>query len=109
MTNSTLGISIDAKGGIAGNGDGTYSGALSTGDSGGDVIRGAGAIGGASSGNFDITGHDGRNGNMVVKYVTGSNVGGQTLTFALGAGGASSGTSDGEQPGQGGYLEITVW
>jgi hypothetical protein len=109
VTNSTLGISIDAKGGTAGNGDGTYNGALSTGDSGGDVIKGGGATGGASSGNFDITGHDGRNGNMVVKYVTGSNVGGQTLAFSLGAGGASSGTSDGEQPGESGYVEIWVW
>lgn len=109
VTNSTLSISMDAKGGIGGNGDGTYSGALSTGDSGGDVIKGGGATGGASSGNFDITGHDGRNGNMVVKYVTGSNVGGQTLAFSLGAGGASSGTSDGEQAGEGGYVEIWVW
>jgi hypothetical protein len=109
VTNSTLSISMDAKGGIGGNGNGTYNGAFSTGDSGGDVITAGGAIGGASSGNFDITGHDGRNGNMVVKYVTGSNVGGQTLALSIGAGGASSGTSDGEQPGAGGYVEITVW
>lgn len=109
VTNSTLSISVTAKGGRAGNGDGSYNGAFSTGDSGGDVITGGGAIGGSSSGNFDITGHDGRNGNMVVKYVTGSNVGGQTLSLSIGAGGASSGTSDGEQAGAGGYVEITVW
>jgi hypothetical protein len=44
---------------------------------------------------------------MVVKYVTGSNVGGQTLSFALGAGGANAG--DNSQDGAGGYVEIWVW
>ena len=107
VTNSTLSISITAKGGGGGSNDGSANNPFSTGDSGGDVITGGGAIGGAQDGNYDITGTDGRNGNMVVKYVTGSNVGGQTLTFALGAGGANAG--DNSQDGAGGYLEIWVW
>lgn len=107
VTNSTLSISITAKGGGGGSNDGSADNPFSTGDSGGDVITGGGAIGGAQDGNYDITGTDGRNGNMVVKYVTGSNVGGQTLSFALGAGGANAG--DNSQDGAGGYLEIWVW
>ena len=107
VTNSTLSISITAKGGGGGTGDGSAHNPFSTGDSGGDVITGGGAIGGAQDGNHDITGTDGRNGNMVVKYVTGSNVGGQTLSFALGAGGANAG--DNSQDGAGGYVEIWVW
>lgn len=107
VTNSTLNISITAKGGGGGTGDGSAHNPFSTGDSGGDVITGGGAIGGAQDGNHDITATDGRNGNMVVKYVTGSNVGGQTLSFALGAGGANAG--DNSQDGAGGYVEIWVW
>ena len=107
VTNSTLSISITAKGGGGGSNDGSANNPFSTGDSGGDVITGGGSIGGAQDGNHDITATDGRNGNMVVKYVTGSNVGGQTLTFALGAGGANAG--DSSQDGAGGYVEIWVW
>lgn len=109
VSNGTLGISITARGGTNGNGDGTYSGPFSTGDSGGDVITGLGAQGGSSSGNFDITGHDGRRGNLVVKYVVGANVGGQTLSMSIGAGGASSGTADGEQAGANGFVEVWTW
>lgn len=108
VTNSSLGISITAKGGAAGNGDGTYSGPFSTGDSGGDVRQGMGGTGGASSGNFDITGHDGRNGNLVTKFVSGSSVGGKTLSMSIGAGGAAASPDD-PQDGANGWVEIWTW
>lgn len=108
VVNATLGISMTAKGGGAGNGDGSYNGPFSTGDSGGDVLVGQGATGGAQDGNFDITGNDGRRGNMVVKYVTGASVGGKTLTISVGAGGASSGV-DNAKDGADGWVEIWTW
>ena len=108
VTNSTLGIAITAKGGGAGNGDGSYSGPFSTGDAGGDIITGLGGVGGAQDGNGDITGNDGRRGNLVSKYVTGTAVGGKTLTLSIGAGGASSGV-DNAQAGAGGWVEIWTW
>jgi hypothetical protein len=108
VSNSTLGIAITAKGGGAGNGDGSYSGPFSTGDAGGDIITGLGGVGGAQDGNGDITGNDGRRGNLVSKYVTGTAVGGKTLTLSIGAGGASSGV-DNAQAGAGGWVEIWTW
>lgn len=108
VVNSTLGINMRAKGGAGGNGDGSYSGPFSTGDSGGDVITGLGGVGGAQDGNFDITGNEGRRGNLVVKYVTGTSVGGKTLTLSIGSGGASSGV-DSAQAGANGFVEIWTW
>lgn len=107
VTNSTLGISIAAKGGAAGIiGTGGYQDFL-TGDSGGDIQRGKGAMGGSAfSNNYDTAAFTGRPGNLVTKYVQSSSVGGQVISFSLGAGGA--GSSYGRQ-GETGYVEITVW
>jgi len=107
VTNSTLGISIAAKGGAAGIiGTGGYQDFI-TGDSGGDIQRGKGAMGGSAfSNNYDTAAFTGRPGNLVTKYVQNSSVGGQVISFSLGAGGA--GSSYGRQ-GETGYVEITVW
>lgn len=107
VTNGTLGISITAKGGAAGIvGTGGYQDFL-TGDSGGDVQRGKGAIGGSAyNANYDTAAFRGGPANLVTKYVQSSSVGGQTISFSLGAGGA--GSSYGRQ-GETGYVEITVW
>jgi len=107
VTNGTLGISITAKGGAAGIvGTGGYQDFL-TGDSGGDVQRGKGSIGGSAyNNNYDTAAFRGGPANLVTKYVQSSSVGGQTISFSLGAGGA--GSSYGRQ-GETGYVEITVW
>jgi len=107
VTNGTLGISITAKGGAAGIvGTGGYQDFL-TGDSGGDVQRGKGSIGGSAyNNNYDTAAFRGGPANLVTKYVQSSSVGGQTISFTLGAGGA--GSSYGRQ-GETGYVEITVW
>jgi len=111
VTNATLGISITAKGGQGGiTATGVvYGGFMDylTGDTGGDVQRGKGAGGGSAySDNYDTAAFAGRSANLVTKYVTGSSVGGQTLTYSIGAGGA--GSAFGKQ-GETGYIEITVW
>lgn len=107
VTNGTLGISITAKGGAGGRtGNGGYMDFLQ-GDGGGDILRGKGAMGGSAyNDNYDTAAFAGLPGNLVTKYVQSSSVGGQTISFSLGAGGA--GSSYGRQ-GQNGYIEITVW
>ena len=47
---------------------------------------------------------------ICTKYVTGSNVGGETLTISIGAGGAG-GTAGGLSGANGasGYIELTIW
>lgn len=111
VTNSTLGISITARGGNSGR---VATGGLSdflTGDSGGDVLEGGGSSGGSSyKDNYDVDMGDGRPANLVQKYVTGSSVGGETLTYSLGAGG-NGGSAGGltAANGAGGFVEIWVW
>ena len=109
VTNSTLGISISAPGGLGGEQPegktheyNDYSG------SGGDVLKGKGATGARHTGNnFDITPSDGMNGCLVQKFVSGSSVAGQTLTYSVGGGGsAPSGASTGGEPG---YIELWIW
>ena len=115
VTNSTLGISITAKGGQRGNDDESGSGASArTGSSGGDIRYKAGADGGSSvfAGNNvgDVVGgYDGHAGSLVTKYVTNSSAGGQVLSISYGAGGAGyNGTQDGAR-GENGFVEIWVW
>jgi len=111
VSNSTLGISITAKGGNRGIVATSGLSDFLTGDSGGDVQEGSGAAGGSSyKDNFDVDMGDGRPANLVTKYVTGSNVGGETLTISIGAGGAG-GSAGGATAANGasGYIEITVW
>ena len=118
VTNSTLGIAITAKGGPNGTNLGSDAGTgnwftnVGSGSTGGDVFYNVGASGGRSTtNNFDGGLSDGGNGVVVQKYVTGNNVGGQTLSYSLGAGGTatSSGGSIQPEPGRGGFIEITVW
>jgi hypothetical protein len=112
VTNSTLSISITAVGGQAGKPVGQDGYRSQTGSSGGDVLTGYGAPGGrASTNQYDVAPTSGQNGDLVVKYVTGNNVGGETLSFSLGAGGTSTdigGYVTGDE-GLGGFVEITVW
>ena len=111
VSNSTLGISITAKGGNRGIVATQGLSDFLTGDSGGDVQEGSGAAGGSShKDNFDVDMGDGRPANLVTKYVTGSNVGGETLTISIGAGGAG-GTAGGLSGANGasGYIELTIW
>ena len=103
-----VGINMRAKGGSGGNGDGSYSGPFSSGDSGGAVFVGGGGAGGAQDGNFDITGNEGRKGNLVKTYVKNAGLSGGTLSISVGAGGASSGV-DSAQPGAGGFVEVWYW
>jgi hypothetical protein len=114
VTNGTLSIAVTATGGRFG--EYTTSGAMQdiiSGSTGGDVLNAQGAAGGRSragaGGNFTYDGppDNGMAGNVVQKYVTGSNVGGQTLTVSYGAAG-SAGDSN-STAGQAGYIEITVW
>jgi hypothetical protein len=112
VTNSTLGINMVVKGGASGRGSTSGTATVLTGDSGlSGLIRGGGAAGGAPGmNNFDISCSFGGNGNLGQVYVTGSNVGGEVLTYSLGAGGAAATAgSTTSAPGQNGYLEITVW
>ena len=114
VSNSTLSISITATGGRFGEytTGGTMQGIIS-GSTGGDVLNAQGAAGGRSragaGGNFTYDGppDNGMAGNVVQKYVTGSNVGGQSLTISYGAGGAAG--SGASIAGENGYVEITVW
>lgn len=114
VSNSTLSISITATGGRYGEyrTGGTMQGIIS-GSTGGDVLNAQGAAGGRSragaGGNFTYDGppDNGMAGNVVQKYVTGSNVGGQSLTISYGAGGAAG--SGASIAGENGYVEITVW
>lgn len=115
VTNGTLSIAVTATGGRAGH---YTTGSIASkdvisGSTGGDVMVGAGAAGGRSTaaqgGNFTYDGpaSPATNGNVVHKYVTGSNVGGETLTISYGAAGAA-GNSE-ATAGQAGYVEIWVW
>ena len=112
VSNSTLGINMVVKGGASGRGSTGGTASVITGDSGCDsVLRASGAAGGAPGmNNFDISCSFGGNGNLGQKYVIGSNVGGEVLTYSLGAGGAgATAGSTTSAPGNGGYVEITVW
>jgi len=117
VVNATLGINITAKGGRGGSG-GAGDAAL-TGSSGGDILYKAGAGGGeagehGSNNDWRFGGQDGHPGSLVLKYVTGASVGGETLTISYGSGGTagvgggSYGKNDGAA-GQAGYVEIWVW
>jgi hypothetical protein len=116
VTNTTLGISINAPGGSRG----SVGGSMTTSQwhtnqgtaSGGDVFWNHGASGGRTTGNnFDNSQEDGAKGCLVQKYVTGSNVGGEVLTYSLGDGGNSTNSGGTRQPedGQNGYLELWIW
>jgi len=101
-------INMRAKGGGGGNGDGSYNGPFSGGDSGGTVFVGNGGAGGAQDGNFDITGNEGRRGNMVKSFVNNAGLSGGTLSYSVGGGGASSGV-DSAKAGANGWVEVWYW
>jgi len=114
VSNGTLSISMTATGGRAG--QYTTSGSMNdiiSGSTGGDVLNAVGAAGGRSragaGGNFTYDGppDNGMAGNVVQKYVIGSNVGGQSLTISYGAAGSAGDSSS--TAGQAGFVEVTVW
>jgi hypothetical protein len=114
VTNGTLSIAVTATGGRFGEyNTGGAMGDIISGSTGGDVLNAQGAAGGRSragnGGNFTYDGppDNGMAGNVVQKYVTGTNVGGQTLTISYGAAGAAGDSNS--IAGQAGYVEITVW
>jgi hypothetical protein len=118
VTNATLSIGITAPGGPHGTNMG--SGADTTNwftnvgsaAAGGDIFYNAGASGGrTTTNNFDGGSQDGGNGVVVQTYVTGASVGGEVLTYALGAGGTATTLGGSIQPeaGRAGYIEIWVW
>lgn len=120
VSNATLSISVTADGGKGGAGTNGATTAQSGTSTGGDIIVAGGAFGG--HGHFNqrnsvsgtISAEDGYAGDMVVKYVTGASVGGETLTISYGSGGAGGSVSDGiaaytASNGQAGYVEIWVW
>ena len=118
VSNGTLGIAITAAGGPHGTNLGsgadttnwfTNVGSSSTG---GDILYNAGASGGrTTTNNFDGGSQDGGNGVLVQKYVTGANVGGQVLSYSLGAGGTATTNGGSIQPeaGRAGYIELWIW
>ena len=112
VSNSTLGINMVVKGGNSGRGSTGGTATVLTGDSGlNGVIRAGGAAGGhPGMNNFDISCSFGGNGNLGFVYLTGTNLGGEVLTYSIGAGGAgATAGSTTSAPGQNGYIEITVW
>jgi len=111
VSNGTLGIAVTAKGGNRGI---ISTGGLSdflTGDAGGNILEGYGAAGGSSyKDNYDVDMGDGRPANLVQKYVTGATVGGQVLTYSIGAGGAGGSVSGATAAdGASGFLELWIW
>lgn len=116
VTNTTLSISITAKGGAGGesNYSSAQTGTYVTGSTGGDVVDGGGPVGGTGSTFWDnnvvhTRGGMGGPGSVVHKYVTGSNVGGETLTLSIGAGGAGGGSDADAFDGSPGFVQIWVW
>jgi hypothetical protein len=118
VSNGTLGISITAAGGPhgtnMGSGADTTNWFTNVGSSsaGGDIFYNTGASGGrTTTNNFDGQSQDGGNGVLVQKYVTGANVGGQVLSYSLGAGGTATTGGGGIQPeaGRSGYIELWIW
>jgi len=117
VTNATLSINITAPGGPRGTnmnaGTDTTNWFTNVGSSstGGDIFYNAGASGGrTTTNNFDGGREDGGNGVLVKKYVTGS-IGGEVLTYAIGAGGTATslGGSIQPEPGRAGYIQLWIW
>jgi len=118
VSNGTLGIAVTAAGGPNGNslssdaGTANWFTTVGSSSTGGDVFYNAGASGGrTTTNNFDGGRSDGGNGVLVQKYVTGTNVGGQVLSYSLGAGGTATTNGGSIQPeaGRAGYIELTIW
>jgi len=110
VENATLSIDVLAKGGNRGIVATSGLSDFLTGDTGGDILEGGGAAGGSSyKDNFDVDMGDGRPANLVQTYVTGA-VGGETLTYSIGAGGAG-GSAGGATAADGasGYIELWIW
>jgi hypothetical protein len=110
VTQSTLGISISAKGGRAGKaGENTSStGGFVTGSTGGTVLNGGGSPGGNAGGHSGSvgSGHDGGPGSLVVAELTDPSS--QSISFTIGSGGAA-GNSSYSTPGAGGWVEFWVF
>lgn len=118
VSNGTLGIAITAAGGPNGNslssdaGTANWFTTVGASSAGGDILYNAGASGGrTTTNNFDGGRSDGGNGVLVQKYVTGATVGGQVLSYSLGAGGTATTNGGSIQPeaGRAGYIELWIW
>jgi hypothetical protein len=118
VSNGTLGIAITAAGGPNGNslssdaGTANWFTTVGASSAGGDILYNAGASGGrTTTNNFDGGRSDGGAGVLVQKYVTGSLVGGQVLSYSLGAGGTATTNGGSIQPeaGRAGYIELWIW
>jgi hypothetical protein len=118
VSNGTLGIAITAAGGSNGNslssdvGINNWFTTVGSSSAGGDIFYNAGASGGrTTTNNYDGGREDGGAGVLVQKYVTGSLVGGQVLSYSLGAGGTATTNGGSIQPeaGRAGYIELWIW
>jgi hypothetical protein len=118
VSNGTLGIAVTAAGGPNGNSLSSDAGTsnwftnVGSSSAGGDIFYNAGASGGrTTTNNFDGGRSDGGAGVLVQKYVTGSLVGGQVLTYSLGAGGTATTNGGSIQPeaGRAGYIDLWIW
>ena len=118
VTNATLSISITAPGGPHGtnmSSDSDTTNWFTTVGStaaGVDIFYNAGASGGrTTTNNFDGGREDGGRGVLVQTYVTGASVGGEVLTYAIGAGGTATTDGGSIQPeaGRDGYIELWIW
>lgn len=105
VSNTALSLSITAKGG-----------GQSGSSSGGHVKRDKGGEGGTSvtSGsipsNWFLPSSEAENGDLVTTYINSSSVGGKTLSYSIGSGGAGRNqNSVTAEAGDSGYLEIWVW
>ena len=117
VSNATLGIAITAAGGANGTnmssdvGTANWHTTVGASSAGGDIFYNAGASGGRSTtNNFDGGREDGGAGVLVQTYVTGA-VGGETLTYSIGAGGSATTNGGSIQPeeGRAGYIELWIW
>ena len=110
VTETTLSISITAKGGRAGKaGENTSStGGFVTGSTGGTVLDGGGSNGGQPGGHSGSigSGHSGGSGSLVVAELDDPTE--ETISFTVGAGG-SAGNTTYSTPGTGGFVEFLVF
>ena len=108
VTQSTLGIAITAKGGLAGQGGSDpVAGKFQTNSTGGSVLSGGGSIGGNEGGHMGSVGGgtNGGPGSLVIKEVDNPSV--QTISFTVGGGGSAGGTA--QSAGVGGFVEFWVF
>ena len=113
ISNSTLGINITASGGTGGEQPEGFTHKYESlaGSATGTVYKGKGGQGGRPvNNNFDISPTAGLNGTLVKEYKASSLVGGEELTYSIGAGGAG-GNASGQiaETGHSGWIELWIW